>query len=788
MFFLLIGISILIFSFFSSSAELQRFLEVSARGGKSLDPDILFWLKDLKWKGIVIGAFLSFVSLFRYFFSEKIALYFEEKGEAPLPKTWEKYVDLLLISFVSLFAELLIIRWLSTEMRIFAYFKNIALISCFLGLGLGVALWKRREVSVYAFPFWFCLFGLTATFLGPRMVFLNPAGAEDYVWGIGAANSAFSQLLASGLFIGMILFMFVWNTRNFLFLGYLVGRQLENFPPLKAYTINILGSLLGIWGFMAISYYSAPPVVWFAICLILFLWFLRRHLKQLIAMGVVSLLFLVYLYYKPEPHRLVWSPYYKITLIPSIVESKISGEKLFHGYSLKVNEDSHQTALDFSDQFFEKYGSDEGFIGKLALELPYKVRAFETALIVGAGTGNDIAAALRSGVKEIDAVEIDPKILQLGQELHPENPYQSQRVSAINDDARSFFKKTKKKYDTIVFGILDSHTQFSNMSNLRLDNYVYTVESFGEAKSLLKPNGVISLTFTGDANRLWMGPRFYQMLTEAFGREPIALHLDRAAFLVGNDFDLEQSISDPALKGLILKHRVSYSDYKSTRPATDDWPFLYLKDKKIPKIYFLMLIFLAGVSFVFAKGYLPKMTGFNGHFFFMGTAFLLIETKSISQLALVFGTTWVVNAVVFSGILFLILLANLYVSLFKPVKIERWFGGLALALVLNYIFNIGSISHLSFILKSLISTAVVLLPIFFAAVIFAISFKKSNDMTSAFGSNLLGTVVGGLAEYASLALGIKSLALIAILFYLLSYVFLKREWLFGSSAIPALEK
>ncbi|MEK7790430.1 MAG: hypothetical protein AAB309_02255, partial [Deltaproteobacteria bacterium] len=471
LFFLFSGFVILVFSFLVSSEEGVRFLEVSVRGGKSLDPDILFWLKDLKWKGIVIGAFLSFVSLFRYFFSEKIALYFEENRESVSKKVWEKYVDLLLISFVSLFAELLIIRWLSTEMRIFAYFKNIALISCFLGLGLGVALWKRREVSVYTFPFWFCLFGLTATFLGPRMVFLNPAGAEDYIWGIGAANSAFSQLLASGLFIGMILFMFVWNTRNFLFLGYLVGRQLENFSPLKAYTINILGSLLGIWGFMAISYYSAPPVVWFAICLTLFLWFLRRHLKQLIAMGIVSCFFLVYLYTKPEPHRLVWSPYYKITLIPSLVESKISGEKLFHGYSLKVNEDSHQTALDFSDPFFQKYGSDEGFIGKRSLELPYKIRAFETALIVGAGTGNDIAAALRSGVKEIDAVEIDPKILQLGQELHPEKPYQSQRVSAINDDARSFFKKTKKKYDTIVFGILDSHTQFSNMSNLRLDNY-----------------------------------------------------------------------------------------------------------------------------------------------------------------------------------------------------------------------------------------------------------------------------------------------------------------------------
>ncbi len=775
LFFFLLGIIILIFGFLASSPELVRFLEISVRGGRVLDSDVLFWLRDIKIKAIFMGGLLCLIAGFRYFFSDRISSFFRISGSAP-KKTWEKYVDLLLISFITLFAELLIIRWLSTEMRIFAYFKNIALISCFLGLGLGAALWKRREIDFSFFPFWFCLFGLTASFLGPRMVFLNPAGSEEYVWGIGAASSAFSQLIASSLFIGLILFIFVWNTRNFLLLGYLVGRELDNFAPLRAYTINIVGSLLGILGFMAISYFSSPPLIWFAILFVLFFWFLRKHRRAWVAMAGVSLLFLVYLHYKPEPNRLVWSPYYKITLIPSYVKSRVSEDQLFRGYSLKVNEDSHQTAFDFSDDFFKKYGNTQDFFGKTILELPFKVKKFDSALIVGAGMGNDVAAALRCGVKEIDAVEIDPGILGLGKELHPEKPYSSPYVNIINDDARSFFKKTKKKYDTVVFGILDSHTQFSNMSNLRLDNYVYTIESLKEAKSLLKPGGVLSLTFSGDANRFWMGSRFYHMLTDAFGRSPVALDVGRAAFIVGNGFDVESEILDQGLRKLIAEKRVDYPDLGQTKPATDDWPFLYLKKRSIPKIYLFMLILLGAVSLIFARGYLPGRTRFNGHFFFMGTAFLLIETKSIAQLALVFGTTWIVNAIVFSGILFLILLANFAVSLFDPKRIDFWYGGLALSLVLNYFFQIGSISHLSFLMKSVISTAIVLLPIFFAAIIFAISFKKITDVASVFGSNLLGAVVGGLTEYLSLSLGIRSLAWVAMVFYLVSYLYLRREW------------
>ena len=137
--------------------------------------------------------------------------------------------------------------------------------------------------------------------------------------------------------------------------------------------------------------------------------------------------------------------------------------------------------------------------------------ASPSVLVVGSGTGNDVAAALRHNSSSVDAVEIDPAILELGKREHPEHPYASPRVSVHLTDARAFLKRTTRKYDVVLFGLLDSHTQFSDYSNMRIDNFVYTEESFREAKNHLNPNGIIFVKF--QVNHPWMGGRLRKMLT-----------------------------------------------------------------------------------------------------------------------------------------------------------------------------------------------------------------------------------------------------------------------------------
>ncbi len=158
-------------------------------------------------------------------------------------------------------------------------------------------------------------------------------------------------------------------------------------------------------------------------------------------------------------------------------------------------------------------------------EIPYQLSKPSNVLIVGAGTGNDVASALRHGVSHVDAVEIDPLIRQLGKKYHPERPYDSSKVSVHIDDARAFLSKTQAKYDLIVFSSLDSHTVFSSFSSLRLDNYVYTSQSFELARRLLSPNGTMVLIFTG---RDFVNERLASTLMRAFGTPPSAL-------LVGQD-------------------------------------------------------------------------------------------------------------------------------------------------------------------------------------------------------------------------------------------------------------
>ena len=768
-----LGGFLVFFSLFASSPQVIAFMNESLRSGRVLDEDVVFWLKDMRWRGVILGAFVIILGAMRKAFGERLRAFLEAPGAEEIRTS--PAVDLFVVSVLSLFAELLIIRWLSVEMRIFAYFKNVPLISCFLGLGLGAAAaGKKERLNPNSFPFWFSLFAAVVVLLGPRLVFLNPAGADEYIWGIGKTSGLGTQIISMVLFIATVIFVFVWNTRLFVTLGYMTGRMLTAFDSLKAYSINILGGLAGVWLFTAVSYVSTPPAVWFAITFALFFILIRKNRRVLSVMLVPVVLLLVFLAGRLEPHQVFWSPYQKITLIPTFVDSKLTGKREPSGFSLKVNEDGHQTAMNYSAAFLRDHAGEDSRVARV-LELPFRARNPKKALIVGSGMGNDVAAALRSGVDEIVAVEIDPKILELGRRFHPEHPYASPRVRAVNDDARAFFRKTHERFDIVVFGILDSHTQFSTMSNLRLDNYVYTQESLADARALLKPGGLLSITFGGDAKNMWIGGRFYRMLAAVFGKDPVALDLGRMMFISGDDLTRDELTRNPYWKGSFPDAEVRFDDAKKLPPATDDWPFLYMKARKVPNVYLVMIAVLGLVAWRFLHRTLGR-TRIDLHFFLLGTAFLLLETKAITELALVYGTTWIVNAVVFSGIMIMILFANHLVRLLKPKNVGPAYAGLTVSLLVSYFFGPAVLTGLPFAVEVPLGTLIVLLPLFFAAIIFAVSFSRTTDAPSAFGSNLIGAVVGGFVEYASLVTGIRFLSLLGLAFYLLSLLALKKKW------------
>src|SRR4029079_12954542 len=113
---------------------------------------------------------------------------------------------------------------------------------------------------------------------------------------------------------------------------------------------------------------------------------------------------------------------------------------------------------------------------------------FASVLIIGAGSGNDVAAALRYGATHVDAVEIDPAINDIGRADHPNRPYQDSRVTIHIDDGRSFIRRTNRTYDLIVYALVDSLVLHSGYSGLRLESFLFSQEAFNEVAAHLAPN------------------------------------------------------------------------------------------------------------------------------------------------------------------------------------------------------------------------------------------------------------------------------------------------------------
>jgi hypothetical protein len=184
---------------------------------------------------------------------------------------------------------------------------------------------------------------------------------------------------------------------------------------------------------------------------------------------------------------------------------------------------------------------------------------------------------------------------------------------------------------------------------------------------------------------------------------------------------------------------------------------------------------VGGLSLLLLLLFAPaKTVRFNWTMFFLGAGFMLLETKSVVHLALLFGSTWIVNSIVFFAILVMILLANLYVLRARPRRMTFFYAALVISLVVNIFVNLDAFLGLPEALKIGTPCLIVFIPIFFAGVIFATFFRESENPDMDMGSNIAGVVLGGLAENFSMVLGFNHLLWVAIAFYLLSRLLKRR--------------
>ncbi len=662
-------------------------------------------------------------------------------------------VRLLLTSFAILYFELICIRWTPSYIRAMVFFPNFILIASFLGIGIGVLTARRRRSLLTYFPALLALFVLAVGLFRFDLTIESP---ESLYFGSVVGGRKETE----PYFLVPLFFLFVVGLS--VPLAQELGRLFRQLPPLRAYFFDISGSLLGILAFAANSLLGAPPPVWFAVLaavvLLLRPWPVSGSRPRSVVALNASLLVAAVLAVGALAWGTYWSPYYRI-----VVDRMQDGV-----WEINVN----NVAMQWMDDVDRR----EPFY-----HVPYWLAgdgSFRDALIIGAGTGTDTAAALRHGVERVDAVEIDPLLLELGAKLHPNRPYDDPRVRLHVDDARSFLRNDSEKYDLIVFGLPDSLTLTSGFASLRLESFLFTLESFASARSHLTDDGLLVLYnyYRED----WLVDKLAGMLARTFDAPPLVITYGgagRAAVLLAGPRlgQIDLSARLPLLAGL-GESRLEVDDVgrqpeTAPIPARDDWPFLYIPDRPLPTVYLVSLIMVGIVALGLTRAAAPPGTlrRFQPHFFFMGAAFLLLETKSVVSFSLLFGSTWLVNSLVFFAILSMVLLAVIINQKVHIRSVTPLCAALFAALAVAYLLPPESLLIPSAPLRYTVASLLVFSPILLANLIFSRLFKESADPDVGFASNLLGAVFGGLLEYLSLTMGYQFLILVVAALYMLAF-------------------
>ncbi len=626
-----------------------------------------------------------------------------------------------------LFVELVLIRWAGAYVVYLSYFSNFVLLGSFLGVGLGfLRAHKGPDLFRWA-PFSLAVFLI--------VVKIFPVEIDR----TGGNLIYFGSLETKGLPTWVVLpFVFVAVAGIMTMIAYGVAQRFRKFPALEAYRLDIIGSLSGIIAFSALAYFRVPPIGWMAVIvvLILFLTWRPRALDVVAAVAILGIALA-----GGAAGQTFWSQYYRVQFFADEL-------------GISVNGIPHQAMLDVTGTTYE---------------FPYQRMATpaKDVLIIGAGNGNDVAAALAAGAAHVDAVEIDPQLQELGATYHPLHPYDDPRVTQITNDGRAYLEQTDKTYDLIIFALPDSLTLVSGQSAVRLESFLFTKEAMEAARDHLNPDGAFSMyNFYREA---WLLDRLAGGLEEVFGHRPCLDLGAKGAPQVG-----ELSMLTVGLDQTNVVCKQTWAPTGEViAPATDDRPFVYLKTPSIPTRYLWtlgLILLVSGIGVRLAGGRFGAMRGYLD-LFFMGAGFLLLETKSVVQFALLFGTTWFVNALVFAGILLTVLIA---IEVEQRTGVRKrtllyplLFGGLLLAGLVP-----GSwLLSLSTAPRFIAAIALAFFPVFIANLVFASRFRDTADPTTAFGANLLGAMVGGVLEYLSLITGYRGLLVLAALLYALAWVF-----------------
>jgi SAM-dependent methyltransferase len=663
---------------------------------------------------------------------------------------------LFLTSATLLFVELLLIRWIPANVLFFGYFNNIVLMASFLGIGIGILYGRARPAGSgrrLPFPPFAPLLLCVVAVVGTLQLNVQLLSPDQLFFGLAESSTSNIGFVVVPVVVALVTILMAS-------LALPLGPLLTSMPPLRAYGVDVAGSMAGIAGFALLSALSTPPPIWFAVLggLLALLAAGKPITRWSVLTGaaITSVVVLSVV----QASGTIWSPYYRINVFRNNGTEIVNVNGIPHQYFATT---TGATLFPFYYQIYDW--------------LPG--RTFDRVLVVGAGTGNDVAIALAHGAKSVDAVEIDPVIAAIGARDNPTRPYSDPRVTRTINDGRAALRNTDTRYDLIVFALPDSLTLVSSTANIRLESFLFTDEAFTSVRDHLAPGGVFVLY--NFYREHWLVDKIAFMLQQTFGAAPLVAtypQLGNAAAAMADGPGTATAAARGAPSTGTAGLAGAGPSVAPPIPATDDWPFLYLLTPSIAPIYLVaMLLVLLWAGLLIWRASAVSGTSFrrfSPHFFLLGVAFMLLETRSLVTFSLLFGTTWLVNALVFFAILAGVLAAILVNARLRIHRPEWLYLGLFGALALAYALPPATLLIDPPWLRYVVASAIAFAPVFLANLVFTYSFRDTRTADTSFASNLLGAMVGAVLEYVSLVTGYQALLLLVAVIYLLAFLTARR--------------
>ena len=612
--------------------------------------------------------------------------------------------------------------------------------------------------------------------------------------------------------------------------GQQLGRSLAKIPNrLEAYTIDIVGSIAGIVVFAACSFLELPPTFWFGLVMAGLVWFLmpddrRRGVVLMMGPALVLALAVEPPGARGDGPKQMWSPYYRIDYRPAqrLINVNLIGhqqmqprDSAFPAYALPHLLNRDAGGKPFGQVLIIGAGSGNDVSRALAWGAE-RVDAVEIdPVIQRLGKRdhpdrpyddprvfvhlNDGRNFLKAGNKQYDLI-----IYALVDSLVLHSGYSNIRLESYLFTKQAMDDVRKRLRPGGVFVMYNYFRQGWIVS--RLQNSVRA--AFGDnalvvnlpSRDQLNPDDNLG----GDFTMLIAGNN--RAVRDAFARQPEYWLRLRGPFdhrtLNGFEYPLPDERTGWRAMPADARDNSEWRQFRltqvnsgasDTRLATDDWPMLYLREPMIPGVSLrggaimavIAVLLLASAFARKGSGELRRdsaeaATGREGEpshrtallvqMFFLGAGFMLVETKAVVHMALLFGGTWIVNSVVIFAVLVMILIANLFVAVARPSRLAFYYAALLVSLVVSALVPMDTFLGMDRTAQITAASLLAFAPIFFAGVVFAVSFTSAVEPDRAFGANIAGAMFGGLAEYSSMLLGFQYLLFVAVALYIISII------------------